>query len=55
LGLQKDRPYELAFPRTEVFDLPVGSLRAGQNSVEIKLANAAWVTLDALDLLSHAQ
>ncbi len=55
LGVQKEQPYELAFPVTAVFDLPAGSLRTGENALEIKLAGAGWVSLDALDLLSQAQ
>lgn len=54
LGLQKKHPYEMAFPLTAMFDLPAGSLQAGENIMEISMANASWVTLDALDLLSHA-
>jgi beta-mannosidase len=55
LGVQKEQPYELAFPTTAVFDLPPGLLKTGENTLEIKLANAAWVSLDALDLLSQTR
>ena len=50
LGIQKDQPYHLAFPASVVFDLPAGLLKAGDNTIEVGLANPSWVTLDAMDL-----
>jgi len=52
LGIQQDQPYHLAFPTSVQFDLPVGRLRAGDNTVEFGLVNRSWVTLDAIDLVA---
>jgi hypothetical protein len=52
LGLQRQDPSHLAFPATVEFQLPKGTLRAGSNVLEVRLAGDAWYTWDALDLLS---
>ena len=53
LGIQKDQPYHLAFPASVVFDLPAGLLTTGKNTVDLRLANSSWVTLDAMELITR--
>lgn len=49
LGLQNVEPAHLAFPSTAVFEIPASGLRAGKNSVEVRIRNNGWFTWDALE------
>lgn len=52
LGIQNTDPAHLAFPATARFDLPAGALRAGENTLEVRVRNASWFSWDALDLVT---
>ncbi len=51
LGIQDTDPAHLAFPATVQFDLPGGTLVAGRNTLEVRIANASWFSWDSLDLV----
>ena len=51
LGIQRDDPDHLAFPQTCEIHLPVGTLRGGRNSVQLRMLNGSWFTWDAIDLI----
>ncbi len=53
LGMQDRDPAHLAFPATAQVNLPPGILRAGENELEIRVANDGWFTWDAIDLTAR--
>ncbi|MCX6997019.1 MAG: hypothetical protein NTV49_08005, partial [Kiritimatiellaeota bacterium] len=53
LGRQETDPAHLAFPASAVFELAGGTLQAGTNLIEVRVANDAWFTWDALDLVMN--
>ena len=52
LGMQKENPQQLAYAASLEFSLPAGSLKAGTNTLDVKLANDGWFTWDSLEILS---
>jgi len=50
LGVQRSDRHHLAFSATAKFDLPAGTLRHGENVLEVSVANGGWFSWDALDL-----
>ncbi|MCL5097640.1 MAG: hypothetical protein M1608_08950 [Candidatus Omnitrophica bacterium] len=55
LGIQVIDPAHLAFPATAQFLVPVTSLHAGTNRVEVRIHGNGWFTWDAMDLINCNQ
>lgn len=51
LGIQDTDPAHLAFPATIEIELPAGTLKPGENSIQIAASNG-WFSLDAICLVS---
>lgn len=51
LGIQRQDPAHLAFPRTAEVHLPAGTLKEGRNTLEIQISGNGWFTWDAIDLV----
>ena len=54
LGMQKANPQQLAYAASLEFSLPAGSLQAGANALDVKVANDGWFTWDSLEIISEA-
>ena len=54
LGMQKENPQQLAYAASLEFSLPAGSLKAGTNTLDVKLANDGWFTWDSLEIITDA-
>jgi beta-mannosidase len=52
-GLQKDDPAHLARPYSVIIPLPVGTFKAGTNSIRITNSDKGWITWDAIHLLTN--
>jgi hypothetical protein len=52
LGVQKTDPGHLAYPATLEFPIAEGSLKAGTNVVEVKVAGPGWFTWDSLECVT---
>ena len=52
LGIQREEPHHLAFPATLEFDLRKTDLKAGRNSLSVRIKNSGWFSWDALDLVN---
>ena len=50
-GLQNSDPAQLAYPATAEFQLPDGTLRQGENTLEVRVKNASWFSWDSMDLV----
>ena len=55
LGIQITDPAHLAYPATAEFVLPAGTLRNGNNSVDVQVTNAGWFTWDSLECVAEEE
>ena len=52
MGIQREEPDHLAFPATLEFDLRGTDLKAGRNTLSVRIKNSGWFSWDALDLVN---